>query len=268
MKRCTVAAILLLLTWHGAGAAAVEPPSGLYRPIPDVSIDVDGSPHASLLSWCTDEPTMITLVYSRCGGICYPFLDELRDKAAGVGEKPYRMLILSFDPRDTRASMDAMAETAGLHGDPRWTFGVIDPAQIATLARSVGFTFSRDDRTGQLEHPPILIGVDRKGRIVRVVNKFDLTRQDMWQVYRDIQGEFISLNKDGTPTSVSCFTYDPRRGSVHLSWGMLVLYLPVGIGIVAVWGIFHGRRPDPKTPPDAPSSGGTAAHDPSHAPRR
>jgi len=74
------------------------------------------------------------------------------------------------------------------------------------------------------------------------MKKLDISRQDLWQVYRDIEGEYMPVSRDAKPALVSCFTYDPKQGGFRVSWGMLILYLPVGLGGLLVWGIFRVRR--------------------------
>jgi len=219
-------------------------PKFLYRKLPDVAIHIEGRTDSSLLAFCKEQPTMISLVYSQCGGICYPFVNELRDQISGIGDgrKSYRMLILSIDERDTPESMASMAKTVGLSGNAKWIFGTIEGAQIRLLTSSVGFEFVKDTSTGQIDHPPILIGVDTMGRIVRVLRNFANRRQELWELYRDIQGEYIPVSREGRTTLVSCFTYDAKRGHFSMSWGMLVLYLPVALGGLIVWSVFRARR--------------------------
>lgn len=245
MKPVTVAAVIfsfLVLTPRRTNAEIGA--KSLYKQIPDVTIHIRGRSTNSLLAFCREQPTMISLVYSQCGGICYPFVNQLHDKMSGIGDglKSYRVLILSFDESDTPESMMTMAETAGLSNDSKWVFGTIEAAQIQPLTSAVGFEFVKDSSTGQFEHPPILIGVDRVGRVVRVLKKFDVSRQELWEMYRDIQGEYVPISRDSQPTLVSCFTYDPKQGGLNVSWGMLILYLPLGLGGLIVWRIFRVRR--------------------------
>ncbi len=238
----TVVLTLCLFIAGGIAAAGEGDPHTL---IPDVSIRVPGSGTTSLLAFCREQPTMVSLVYSRCGGICYPFLFSFRDRIAGVehAEKEYRLLILSFDERDTEDDMAAMARAAGLDHDPKWMFGTIDRADIRRLAEALRFDFSRDSVTGQLDHPPIIAGVDRTGRIVSIIRQFELTSADLWQMYREIQDEYIPLARTQKPTLISCLRYDPRQGEFTFDWGMLVLYVPVVIGGFLVWLVFSAHRP-------------------------
>ena len=216
----------------------------LDRGIPDVSIVLLDSGRTSLLAFCRERPTMISLVYSQCAGICYPFLFELRDKGAevGGGENDYQMLILSFDERETEHSLSAMAELAGLRHNPHWRFGIIDRTGIRRLTEGIGFTFEVDSLTGQIDHPPILVGVDARGRIVNIMKEFDITRNDLWQLYRQIREEYVPVSRESRPTLISCFTYDPRKGSTRFDWGMLLLYLPVASGGLIIWKIFSAAK--------------------------
>lgn len=226
------------------GSRASEEAKYLYKDVPDVRICLSTSDTVSLQAFCAQEPTMISLTYSQCAGICYPFIYRLRDLVSGVGDpgRDYRVLILSFDARDTPQSMAAMAAMAGLQDRPGWVFGTIDSGRIRRLTDSFGFTFVADSITGQLDHLPILAGIDRKGRIVSITKEFEFTRRDLWQLYRDIQGEYVPIARGAGTTLVSCFTYDPRRGSVRFAWGMVVLYLPVLFAGVIVWRVFRRRR--------------------------
>ncbi|MDD8017079.1 MAG: SCO family protein [Bacteroidota bacterium] len=243
MKAATLSAVLIFFLAASVSAQTDEEKKFLYREVPDVSIQLLNR-RASLLAFCKEEPTIISLAYSRCAGICYPFLLTLRDNLAEAEkeEKKFRVLIISFDEKDTQENMQTMAGAIHPQNTSRWFFGTIERSQIKTFTQAVGFTFTLDSLSGQLNHPPIVIGVNGDGTIVRIVKKFDISNNELWQVYHEIEDEFVPFYKENIATSISCFTYDSRKGKFIVSWGMLLLYTPAILVAILVWRIFSIKK--------------------------
>ncbi len=225
-------------------ANADEERQFLYKEIPDVMIHTSTGVSVPLTAFCKEKPTILTFAYSRCAGICYPFLFLLRDNvpSGDDAQKAYRVLVLSFDLNDTRADM---ADMAGLLRSPQtsnWYYGTMDTSDILRLTSAVGFRFTVDTVTGQIDHPPIVVGINRGGKIVRILKDPSLNPGMLWQVYREIEGDFVPVYRERSRTLVSCFNYDPRQGGLRASWGFLLLYTPVLLGALILWLVFHRRK--------------------------
>lgn len=120
-----------------------------------------------------DRPTLLTLNYFRCAGICSPQLNALAEAVnltqADIG-KSYRIITVSFDPRDTpdiaaRKRSNYLQEVKRPISPADWRFLTGDAASTRRLADSVGFKFKKvgDD----FVHPGALMVLSPKGTITR-----------------------------------------------------------------------------------------------------
>jgi SCO1/SenC len=108
----------------------------VYKALPDVVIQTVATAGVRLSTVWRDRPVSLTMIFTRCAGVCSPFLRSLKGAAAdaeGLG-RDYRIVVLSFDPQDTAADMDRMGESLGVKSDPAWIFGVASPSDIRRLA--------------------------------------------------------------------------------------------------------------------------------------
>jgi cytochrome oxidase Cu insertion factor (SCO1/SenC/PrrC family) len=90
------------------------------------------------------------MIFARCGGVCSPFLRSLNSAisdAGGLGAD-YRVVVLSFDPRDGVLDMEMMAKELGVKSNRNWIFAVASSPDIERLATATGFWFQWD-RAGQ-----------------------------------------------------------------------------------------------------------------------
>jgi len=106
------------------------PEEGRYvgRAVPDVAFRGARNATGSLLASGPGEPVLLALVFTRCAGVCSPFLASLAraQDSLGGGGRPYRTLVLSFDPRDTLGDMEEMAGRLGLRDRADWTFAAAE----------------------------------------------------------------------------------------------------------------------------------------------
>lgn len=156
--------------------------------------------------------------------------------------------MLSFDPNDTLADMQAMAKKIGVAGRPGWLFGTASDQEIRQLANSVGFWFRKVEGSLQYDHPAMLVGV-RRGRILRVLVGASVPPRDLRLVIRELQGEMVlSYALPDPRIPFRCVDYDPRTGRSHLDWGMLVLMAPSFLAVVTVLSLFALARPHNNAP--------------------
>ena len=72
----------------------------------------------------TRNPVLLTLVYTKCPRICYPYLQYLQQELQKIRVDGYRVLVLSFDPRDTVEDMVRLGKILDLPQSENWLFGV------------------------------------------------------------------------------------------------------------------------------------------------
>jgi len=123
----------------------------------------DESGQGVFLRQLIDKPTVLTLNYFRCAGICTPQLNDLvrtLNKVALEPGKDFQVVTVSFDSTDT-PEIAAGKRTNYLRLLTRpfpptaWRFLTGDQASILALANAVGFGFKKD--RDAFIHPGALI---------------------------------------------------------------------------------------------------------------
>lgn len=218
----------------------------VYRPVPDAVVATRGGATSLERLW-RDRPILLTLVYTRCVGVCYPFVRSLKEAIRRVGGlgRDYRVVVLSFDPEDTVETMTAMARTVGLADHPDWVFGVTSLEAIDRLTHTVGYWTRWDPAARQYDHPSVLIGIDR-GRVVRFLVGATVVPERLYEVVRELRGDFVGTYPLPKKNVVfRCLQYRPGQGTT-LDWGFLLLPTPgfVAFGITAFifWQARRRRR--------------------------
>jgi cytochrome oxidase Cu insertion factor (SCO1/SenC/PrrC family) len=230
---------------HGALAsvpALIDPPDEaryINAPVPDVMIRT-AEGNARLSSLWRDGPVLLTLVFSRCSGVCSPYLRELRRADEALGQpSDVRRVVLSFDRRDTVEDMRESAEHLGVRDRPGWLVGVADPDEIAALAHALGFWSAWDQSRQQFDHPAMLAGL-RKGRVARLLVGETVTPARLGEVIREARGEFVASYPLPGQARFRCFEYNGATGRVTLAWSALLMVLPA-FGAITVTLVLFGR---------------------------
>ena len=228
----------------GVAAPAAPPDEALYvnREVPDIAIrTADGEVLLSAL-W-REGPVVLTMVFTRCAGICSPYLRALRraDEALDLPDD-VRRVVVSFDPRDTPDHMRRTGEHLGVAGRPGWVLGVAAPPDIDRLARALGFWFEWDDARQQFDHPALLVGI-HEGRVARLLVGGSVSAARLSEVVREARGQFIASYPLPGDVLFRCFDYDPVTGAPTLAWGALVLLVPALGATAATFVLFRrGQR--------------------------
>src|SRR5512135_2863325 len=94
--------LLALAQVAGSGEAGVDERLGAQVALDTVLKDEGGNDVT--LRQLVDKPTILTLNYFRCAGICTPLLNGIVDALNKIGLEPgkdFQVITVSFDPRDT-----------------------------------------------------------------------------------------------------------------------------------------------------------------------
>lgn len=179
------------------------------------------------------------MIFSRCARACSPFLRSLKSAvidAGGLGFD-YRVVVLSFDPRDTVADMESMAGELGLTSNPDWLFGVASPSDIRRLAASTGFWFQWDPASRQFDHPSLVVAIDR-GQLVRMLAGANVPSASLREVVQELRGKFVASYALAGKVAFRCFEYDPNSGRYALDWGLALMLVPGTCAILATAWVF------------------------------
>jgi len=206
--------------------------------VPDVPLTTAAGTRVTLSQLAHGRPVLLGFVFTRCQGMCSPFLMSWRSADRGLGEKHTHLrLVLSFDPRDTSADMSAFARHHTLDDNDDWEFAVGDPSDIRRLADATGFWWTWDDSRQQFDHAAMLAGI-RNGRLVRLLVGGSMTSARLDELVRQVLGEFVRSYPLPGRVSFRCVRYDAATGRMTLDWGFALLLIPViatGIGTLGVF---------------------------------
>jgi len=218
-----------------------EPPNEdryIYKQIPDIPITTQSGVKNLSAIW-RDKPLLLTMIFSRCAQVCSPFLRSLASAiydAGGLGTD-YRVVVLSFDPRDTVAEMEMMGADLGVKSNPDWIFGVAIPSDIKRLATVTGFWFQWDESSQQFDHPSLVVAIDR-GQLVRMLAGASVPSASLREVVQELRGKFVASYAQGERVAFRCFEYDPNRGRYSLDWGLALMLLPATCAVLATAWVF------------------------------
>lgn len=247
---CSACVALLALSFATAahaqqsfGIRSNQPPNEdlyVYKQLPDIAIQPAGAAATRLSTIWQDKPVLLTMIFTRCAGVCSPFLRSLKSAASdahGLGQD-YRIVVLSFDPHDTAADMDVMANDLDVKSDPNWIFAVASASDIRRLAAASGFWFQWDQSVQQYDHPSVVVAVDR-GRVVRMLAGASVPDASLREVVQELRGKFVASYALSGKVAFRCFEYDPNSGRYSLDWGLLLMLLPATFAMLAVfWAFF------------------------------
>ncbi|MCE5268157.1 MAG: SCO family protein [Planctomycetaceae bacterium] len=170
-----------------------------------------------------DKPIILVLAYYRCPMLCTLVLNGLvqgmRDMPFSIG-KEFRVLTISFDPRETPDLAAAKKQTylasygrAGAGAD--WHFLTGKQDSIAKLTEAIGFRYVYDEKQDQFIHTSGIVILTPHGKVSRYFYGIRFPARDLRLGLVE-----ASANQIGSPTDqvlLYCFHYDPQTGKYTTS---------------------------------------------------
>ncbi len=151
--------------------AGIDEQLGKYIPLESEFYTEDG--RLVKLKEIINKPTILTLVFYECRGICTPLLTELAENVNKIDfklGKDYQIVTISFDPdekpnlaKGKKANYIKLLNNKPADGD--WVFLTSDSANIYSITNTVGFYFFKEE--DQFVHPGALIFISPDGKITR-----------------------------------------------------------------------------------------------------
>jgi protein SCO1 len=213
---------LTVLTLVASPALAEAPPP----PAPDIGIDeklgqtvpldttlVDEQGDRVSLGKLIDKPTILTLNYFRCTGLCSPLLNGVADMLKQLDQRPgkdFQVLTVSFDPRDDAELAQHKRENYTKQLGPgfpagAWRFLTGNPGSTRRLADSVGFKFVkvREDYV----HPGAIMILSPSGKVTRYMYGVNF-------LPFDVKLALVEAAEGRTGPTINrilalCYSYDP-----------------------------------------------------------
>lgn len=181
----TPSLLALLLTFSMARALPEPPPAAqappqtagldenLGKTVPLALTLLDEQSRPVPLSDLINRPTLLTLNYFRCAGLCTPQLNGLATALNQMRLEPgkdFQVLTVSFDPRDTPQiaagkRVNYLAALTRPCPPEAWRFLTGGVGATRALAEAVGFGFQSQGQ--EFIHPAALIVLSPQGRITR-----------------------------------------------------------------------------------------------------
>lgn len=175
-----------------------------------------------------DKPTVLSLVYYKCPGLCAPLLNEEANVIQKVDLEPgidYNMITVSFNPDDTPklARNKKKNYFKGLErqvNPESWHWLVGDEEAIYNLTKAVGFQYMKDslrNDENDYVHAGALIFLSPNGKVTRYL----MYSEDAGFLPFNFKMAVIEAGK-GTPQPTLqkvlelCFKYDPEGQTYKL----------------------------------------------------
>ena len=193
-------------------------------------IDSEGRPIETGYILQGTRPVIVTLNYSDCPMLCNVQLSQLSKTLSKldlqIGED-FDILTVSIDPAE---SSETATKTKNKFAKPLvaqhkqvmdgWTFCTTDENTINRLASTLGFSYTRDEQTGEYYHPAMLAFLSPKG----VITRYSL---DVGFEVQDLRKALVEAGQGtvGSPVDqllLWCFSFDPSSNSyVPQAWKLM-----------------------------------------------
>ncbi len=221
------------------GEVGIDEKLGATIPLDLVLKGEDGQPVT--LRQLIDKPTILTLNYFRCAGICTPQLGgvaEVLNRTQAIPGQDLQVITVSFDERDepevaAQKRTNYLAEITRPFPPAAWRFLTGPGATTKALADAVGFKFKRD--RDDFIHAAAIIFISPKGRITRYMYGVSYLPADVQLAAQEAgRGEAQpTINK----FLKFCFSYDPAGRKYVLNTttiGAIVIILAALIFVFAL----------------------------------
>ncbi len=238
--RKIIALISLLITFLNAAPLGIEEKLGKMVPL-DLTFVNDKSERVTLKQLMDGKPTILTLNYFRCAGICSPQLNDLAKtlgKLQLAENTDYKVITVSFAENETAALAAAkrknQLESIGRdYVADAWHFVVGENNSSGKLADSVGFRYQKTvSMTGQTDyiHSASLIVLSPEGKVTRYLYGITQAPIDLkMAIYEASNG---TVRPTIAKPLLFCYSYDPGAKKYIFQWekiaGVVMLAIVFG----------------------------------------
>ncbi len=200
------------------------------------------------------KPTMITLNYYKCAGICGPQLADMAKMLSRLDlaeNTDYKVLTISF-AEDEKPEMAAAKRKAYLSSMTRpfvqdaWHFLIGENNSSGILAEKVGFTYKKEvSPSGAVDyiHPGTLIMLSPEGKVTRYLN-------GIGQLPFDVKMAVMEAGEGKVGPTIAkkllfCFAYDPKGKTYIFKWEKVMgVVMTITMLIFFIYLIKTTRRDD------------------------
>jgi protein SCO1 len=243
--------VLLFLTVLQAESLGVNEKLGEYVPLDLTFINEDGK-SKTLKEYMDGKPTIISLNYYKCAGICSPQLQDMANMLSKLDlaeNTDYKVLTISFAEDETPPLAKSKRKTylesmSRPYVQDAWHFLLSENNSSAILADKVGFTYKKTvSKAGVVDwiHAATLIVIAPDGKITRYLNGIEQLPFDVkMAVLESAQGK---VGPTIAKTLLYCFSYDPKGKTYIFAWEKVAATIILTITIIFfIWLVKTGRR--------------------------
>lgn len=204
----------------------------IYEKIYNAQVQLTDGSHSTIHQLASKSPLIVTLIFTRCTGVCYPLLLKLDEQLQSADNDKFDVLVLSFDSRDSIQDMIGISNRFGLQNNKDWNFGVLDSIEL--LTKSVSFYPVWSDAAQQFDHDAFMVGVNTQGYITKkLIGMRDSKSMDA--LIGSINSQYSVTYRLPTESNLfSCFNYDPVTGESTPGLGLLFIALPPLLAFIII----------------------------------
>ncbi len=260
MRKLAIIGTLVLCGTTLLGVARAAPQIGTSneagineKPGAQVALDTvlkDENGNDVTLRQLINKPTILTLNYFRCSGICTPLLNSLADALNGMNLEPgkdFQVITVSFDPTDTpeiatQKRINYLKEMRRAFPPAGWRFLTGIAQNTKEVCDSVGFGY-RPVSYGYV-HPGAIMVLTPQGNVSRYL-------YGTFFLPADVEIAIKEAAEGMTRPSISrvlafCYSFDPKSNRMVLNVtrvsATVILILAAGFVIFLVRGKSVSRR--------------------------
>ena len=246
-----ILALSILYTISFGDTIGIKEKLGNVVPL-DLTFINEKSQRVTLKELMDGKPTILTLNYFRCAGICTPQLNDLAKMLSRLElaeNTDYKVITVSFaedEPAELAAAKrkNLLASMTRQYVADAWHFVIGENNSSGILAEKVGFSFEKTvSESGKVDyiHTAALIILSPEGKVTRYLNGINqLPFNAKLSLLEAAEGKVGSTNAKALPY---CYAYDPKGKTYIFAWEKVAAI----VMLLLVFGFFifllkSGRR--------------------------
>lgn len=218
------ASVYPALAAEGPLAIGIDEHLGAMLPLDEIVLTDEEGARVLLRALMAEKPTILSLMYYRCPGLCTPLLGGVIDLVDAMRLRPgkdYQLLTVSFASEEgpdlaREKRMNAFKALRQPIPPEGWRFLTGDGENIARLTQAVGFGFEKKGE--DYLHTATLIALSPEGKVARYLYagaRESMKVKKMYFLSRDVELALLEAADGRVGPTVTrilryCFSYDPE----------------------------------------------------------
>lgn len=243
--------LLFVFNMLQAGQIGINEKLGTMVPL-DLTFLDEKSNRVTLKKLMDGLPTIITMNYFRCPGICTPQLEDLSRTLGQLDlaeNSDYKVLTVSFAEDETPALAAAkrknhLASIQREYVADAWHFLIGENNSSQILAETLGFGYEKTtSENGRVDytHAAALIILSPEGKITRYLNGIEQLPFDVKMALIEASGGRVGPTI--AKTLNMCYAYDPKGKTYVFAWEKIMATIMLAIVLLLfIYLIISGRK--------------------------